>query len=355
MNEISGNVEYGEIMFNNIPSRGYMRHLKKIQEFYEQELIPNIEYYKSNFGYYQIKNKKSYYTLDFPKLDLYKAERNEALRSTASKQKDLIYGDFYFENFSNPENKKMGNLLKKYRGRLREISDKSELITLRYIRGKSYYQVLSLTEKELANNLELLGFKEDLAETIFEIEIKNESKDISESNFIAKKDVQPSSYKNEPIGSTMPTIVNKPVYKLKKSRRVVGEFIPERKNVNVSVVQRKQSIVHFLKELYRNTCQICGEQIEIGNGKFMCEVHHIQPLGSRHNGADVIENMIVVCPNHHAMFDRGAITIDVIKNNIKHVNQKNYINMMPLLIKHRIAQEYVDYHNQNIYIYKDKV
>jgi hypothetical protein len=37
--------------------------------------------------------------------------------------------------------------------------------------------------------------------------------------------------------------------------------------------------------------------------------HHIQPLGRPHCGPDCIENLIVVCPNHHAMCDYGAIKL----------------------------------------------
>ena len=59
-------------------------------------------------------------------------------------------------------------------------------------------------------------------------------------------------------------------------------------------------------------------------GEYMSEVHHIRPLG-KHDGADIIENMIVVCPNHHAMFDRGAITISLFTTmNTIELTTKNY-------------------------------
>jgi putative restriction endonuclease len=37
---------------------------------------------------------------------------------------------------------------------------------------------------------------------------------------------------------------------------------------------------------------------------------HIRPLGAPHNGPDVKENIIIcLCPNHHVLFDSGAITL----------------------------------------------
>lgn len=36
------------------------------------------------------------------------------------------------------------------------------------------------------------------------------------------------------------------------------------------------------------------------------EAAHIRALGSPHNGPDVIENVLCLCPNHHVLFDNGA-------------------------------------------------
>jgi predicted restriction endonuclease len=35
----------------------------------------------------------------------------------------------------------------------------------------------------------------------------------------------------------------------------------------------------------------------------MIEVHHLRPLGAEHKGLDNHGNMLVLCPNHHALFD----------------------------------------------------
>jgi len=40
------------------------------------------------------------------------------------------------------------------------------------------------------------------------------------------------------------------------------------------------------------------------------EAAHIRALGLPHNGPDVLENLLCLCPNDHVRFDAGAIYID---------------------------------------------
>jgi predicted restriction endonuclease len=53
-----------------------------------------------------------------------------------------------------------------------------------------------------------------------------------------------------------------------------------------------------------------------------------------HNGPDVKSNIIVVCPNHHVMLDYGAINLN------KELLRLN---------NHVISNEYIEYHNSEIY------
>jgi predicted restriction endonuclease len=78
--------------------------------------------------------------------------------------------------------------------------------------------------------------------------------------------------------------------------------------------KRNHKIVQELKILYKNKCQVCGESIDMGYGMMYSEVHHIQPLGNEHNGIDSKSNMLVLCPNHHKMFDLGVLAIDPTDN-----------------------------------------
>ena len=51
---------------------------------------------------------------------------------------------------------------------------------------------------------------------------------------------------------------------------------------------------------------------------------------------DILENLICVCPNHHAMLDYGAIPLE--------------IDRIISLEGHRISKEFIDYHNEKVYI-----
>ncbi len=84
---------------------------------------------------------------------------------------------------------------------------------------------------------------------------------------------------------------------------------PAQKNIlEVTRFVRDSIKVKKLKKLYFNKCQICGDTFEYKNNKFYSEVHHYNPL--EENGNDDIDNMIVVCPNHHSKFDYKVIAID---------------------------------------------
>lgn len=95
----------------------------------------------------------------------------------------------------------------------------------------------------------------------------------------------------------------------------------------IEVVLRNRALVVQLKKLYNNTCQICGTQLSIAQGKFYSEIHHIISLGRPHNGKDMLSNMICVCPNHHVLLDLKAIPIEL------------------KIRKHEISQESIDFHN----------
>lgn len=128
----------------------------------------------------------------------------------------------------------------------------------------------------------------------------------------------------------------------------IGSFSPVKRDHKITVTQRNQILAQQLKALYNDYCQICGTRIDLGDGESMSEVHHIQPLGA-HNGPDIPENMVVVCPNCHTLFDRGAITIDLQRNCIIHINPKHPLHEKVLISKHKINSKYIEYHNTNIF------
>jgi len=62
----------------------------------------------------------------------------------------------------------------------------------------------------------------------------------------------------------------------------------------------------LLKLKYKDSCQVCGENYRIEKG-FFCDTHHLLPL--RLGGKDTSDNILVVCPNHHRIFERCKVDI----------------------------------------------
>ncbi|HEY1717965.1 MAG TPA: HNH endonuclease [Verrucomicrobiae bacterium] len=117
---------------------------------------------------------------------------------------------------------------------------------------------------------------------------------------------------------------------------------PEKIITQVIRIVRDTKTAATLKERYDFKCQVCGEQIQITDNSFYIEVHHVRPLGGKHLGFDVVENMLVLCPNHHTMFDFGVPRfIDALHIVI---HGKTYT----LTCKHELAVASVDYHNKII-------
>lgn len=98
--------------------------------------------------------------------------------------------------------------------------------------------------------------------------------------------------------------------------------------------------------MYNNKCQICWESIKINNDQYYSEWHHIKPLWKNHNWPDTEENIIILCPNHHAEFDYWVIAINPINNNI--LSTYN-INNLKLNERHKLKREFLEYHINNIY------
>ncbi len=95
-------------------------------------------------------------------------------------------------------------------------------------------------------------------------------------------------------------------------------------------ILRDTALARRLKELHQDSCQICGVQLQL-SGRTYSEAHHIKPLGKPHNGPDVAANILVLCPNDHALLDYGAMELDLAK-----LQQKP---------THQVALQYVSYHN----------
>jgi len=121
-----------------------------------------------------------------------------------------------------------------------------------------------------------------------------------------------------------------------------------RVNTKILRVIRDTKITTELKQKYEHRCQICGERITIFDGKqikYYCEAHHLKPLAQIHDGPDIKENIIILCPNHHVEFDYGVIAIDPNDSQtIVHKDKNNQYNERKIESKHTIAAEFLKYH-----------
>ena len=114
-----------------------------------------------------------------------------------------------------------------------------------------------------------------------------------------------------------------------------GDEAPGRAEQRIYRVLRDTRLARQLKLLHRNRCQLCGETLRISGAMTYSEAHHIIPLGNKHHGPDTQGNIIVLCPNHHALCDMGAILLN--RSDILTVDG------------HDISDRSLEYHNDRIF------
>lgn len=125
--------------------------------------------------------------------------------------------------------------------------------------------------------------------------------------------------------------------------------VPGRYQTVINRHQRDRELVEALKELYADRCQLCGDRRARPDGTGYSEVHHIRPLGQPHEGPDKRANMVVVCPNHHADFDNGVLTVNPKTLEIHHPYDRS-VDGRTLTVKddHDINSAYLEYHGERI-------
>lgn len=82
-----------------------------------------------------------------------------------------------------------------------------------------------------------------------------------------------------------------------------------RRPTTVSRIIHNTATAARVKKYHDFRCQVCGERLLTPVGPY-AEAAHIKPLGTPHNGLDTTDNILCFCPNHHVLFDLGAITIE---------------------------------------------
>lgn len=107
-----------------------------------------------------------------------------------------------------------------------------------------------------------------------------------------------------------------------------------RKSCTTYRVLRETDQALRVRRFHGDRCQICGSTISLADGTTYAETHHLRPLGAPHHGEDISENIICLCPNHHAMLDLGLLRLKA--------------EELRTAEGHKIAQEFIDYHNHAI-------
>lgn len=81
-----------------------------------------------------------------------------------------------------------------------------------------------------------------------------------------------------------------------------------RRATTVQRIIRSSTVTRQVKEWHHDCCQICNVTLAVPGGAYT-EGAHIQALGAPHNGPDVTDNVLCLCPNCHVLFDAGALVL----------------------------------------------
>ena len=115
----------------------------------------------------------------------------------------------------------------------------------------------------------------------------------------------------------------------------VSDVPPDRALTTTYRILRDTALARRVKVMHNYECQVCGNTIMLPDGSRYAEAHHIKPLGSPHDGLDVIGNILCLCPNHHAECDLGVIRLSLSSLRAAH--------------GHKMDANFVKYHNRKIY------
>jgi len=120
--------------------------------------------------------------------------------------------------------------------------------------------------------------------------------------------------------------------KLKENEFIIKESLKITKRTRVASAKLRQ----YLLNLYNGSCQVCGQH----NPSIM-EISHIKSFSE--GGEPSIENMLLMCPNDHRLFDRGSFSIN---DNLQLVGRSGSLHVNT---NHKISKEFLAWHRDNIF------
>lgn len=121
-----------------------------------------------------------------------------------------------------------------------------------------------------------------------------------------------------------------------------GTMTPSQRTAIVQRRVRITAIAKDVKRIHEDTCQMCGKQLVVGDRTYS-EGAHIKALGGPHDGPDMKDNILCLCPNCHVQFDFGAVVIQddfkILRNGVVDGELRRHPD-------HEINADYVVHHRQ---------
>ena len=186
-----------------------------------------------------------------------------------------------------------------------------------------------------------------------------DKKQINYFLFFEKLDICNFSYHELINDSTTPKRFHQGVFERKqkstpkklKKTKVNKELIEktlgaaEKRHRSYQVITRNKSNVNQLKKLYDNQCQIeqCNFKLDYeknGKNEQFSHVHHYNRIAE--SLIDSLDNMIVLCPNHHAEFDFKVKFIDHDGKTIIDRKGKETGETIKFHMKHKLNSKYIE-------------
>jgi len=207
------------------------------------------------------------------------------------------------------------------------IGSASNMISVfRYMMtGKLYTHGLSVkgTTYFLDQILEEFGesaFRKAYEAVMLYTEYHNRNKTNNQSTFNNLLEQYKFLYK---VGSKVsPNIVASTSLLSEKEALNLLEKLPPKKQEKIKVngitYKRDQYAVRLIKIIKGHKCEACGYQLIMENGNPYIEAAHIIPKYK--GGEETLENILLLCPNHHKEFDLGN------RENIQKIIKQNNSN-----------------------------
>lgn len=79
--------------------------------------------------------------------------------------------------------------------------------------------------------------------------------------------------------------------------------------INSKSYKRDNKAIALIKILRDSKCQICGISIPMKDGRKYVEAAHI--TAKHRKGKETLDNIILLCPNHHKEFDYGELVNEI--------------------------------------------